>query len=180
MTRVVWAEVSESGLGIITGPRQQKLWRHPTVQLMGNLAVCLFCLFIRDGFSRHPRSDISPPLLWPFTLSSSFVVLSEVSTLSIYFFQAFVSIQTFSYIWHIHADMFCTLMWELVNSVLGNAPYMAQLVISSFEFRNSHWGWPSGMVRVLSLAHQGFETVCNDFCFSYYIVCIASIMAIAL
>ena len=37
--RVVWAEVSESGLGIKIGPRQQKLWRSPTVQLMSNPAV---------------------------------------------------------------------------------------------------------------------------------------------
>ena len=41
LTCVVWAEVSESGLGIKIGPRQQKLWTCPTVQLMGNPAVCL-------------------------------------------------------------------------------------------------------------------------------------------
>ena len=39
MPRIVWTEVSESGLGIKIGPRQQKLGRRPTVQLMGNPAV---------------------------------------------------------------------------------------------------------------------------------------------
>ena len=39
-------------------------------------------------------------------------------------------------------------------TVIGSlrfAPYMAQLAILSREYRNRHWGWPNGTVRVLSL-----------------------------
>ena len=39
MTHIVWAGDSKTGLGIKIGPRQQKLWQHPNVQLIGNPAV---------------------------------------------------------------------------------------------------------------------------------------------
>ena len=46
-----------------------------------------------------------------------------------------------------------------------NVPYMAQLVMFTFELRNRSRGWSSGTVRVLLLVCLGFETDCNDFLF---------------
>ena len=39
MPRAVFAEISGSGLGIEIRHQQQKLWRKPTLQSMGNPAV---------------------------------------------------------------------------------------------------------------------------------------------
>ena len=57
-----------------------------------------------------------------------------------------------------------TLSWEVyndikrVNSLPVNMPYMMQLEILSFKLRNRHWGWRSGIDRVLLLARTKFKT----------------------
>ena len=53
-----------------------------------------------------------------------------------------------------------------VNSHPGNAPYMAQLVMFTFELLNRNLGWSSGKFCVPSLVRRRFETACNDFLFS--------------
>ena len=51
---------------------------------------------------------------------------------------------------------------------------MAPLVMHYELSPNSHWGWPSGIVCVPTLARRGFETGCNDF----FIFALASIAQI--
>ena len=51
----------------------------------------------------------------------------------------------------------------LINSLPVNAPYMAQLVNTTFELRNRNWGWHDGLTCGLSRACRGFKTGCNDF-----------------
>ena len=45
LSHVVWAGDSKTGLGIKIGPRQQKLWQRPNVQLMGNPAVYIIYVY---------------------------------------------------------------------------------------------------------------------------------------
>ena len=63
-----------------------------------------------------------------------------------------------------------------VNSHPAKAPYMAQLVMHYELSSTSHWGWPSGIVCVLTLARRGFETGCNNF----FIFALASIAEITM
>ena len=51
---------------------------------------------------------------------------------------------------------------------------MAPLVMHYELSSDSHWGWPSGIVCVPTLARRGFETGCNDF----YIFALASVAEI--
>ena len=50
-----------------------------------------------------------------------------------------------------------------INSHPAKAPHMAPLVLHYKLSLNSHWGWPSRIVCVSTLARQGFKTGCNDF-----------------
>ena len=63
---------------------------------------------------------------------------------------------------------------QLLNSHPAEAPYMAPLVMHYELSQNSHWGWSSGKVCVLTVARQGFEIDCNDF----FIFALASIAEI--